>query len=55
LERPIVNGRGKIHVDDTRWIVEGKDLPTGSVVRVVAADGVVLRVEQVERPEKDDD
>jgi hypothetical protein len=54
LEKPIINGRGRIHVDDTWWRVEGKDLPTGSLVRVVAADGVVLRVERAERLEKDD-
>jgi membrane protein implicated in regulation of membrane protease activity len=48
LEAPIVNGRGHIHVDDSYWRVDGQDMPAGSLVRVVAADGVVLKVEQVE-------
>jgi membrane protein implicated in regulation of membrane protease activity len=47
LEQPIVNGYGFIHVDDTRWRVMGQDLPAGSRVRVVAVDGVLLKVEPV--------
>jgi membrane protein implicated in regulation of membrane protease activity len=46
LETPIVNGRGHIHVDDSYWRVDGLDMPAGAVVRVVAAEGVVLKVEQ---------
>jgi membrane protein implicated in regulation of membrane protease activity len=48
LEHPIVNGRGKIRVDDSTWKIEGEDCDTGVKVKVVAADGVVLRVEIVE-------
>ena len=47
LEQPIVNNRGRIHIDDTWWSVEGEDLPAGTSVKVVAADSVVLRVEPV--------
>lgn len=47
LEEPIVNGRGKVRVDDTIWRVEGEDMPNGSKVRVVAVDGVVLKVEKL--------
>ena len=46
LEAPIVNGRGHIHVDDSYWRVDGQDMPAGTPVRVVAADGVVLKVER---------
>jgi membrane protein implicated in regulation of membrane protease activity len=46
LEVPIVNGRGHIHVDDSYWRVDGHDMPAGTPVRVVAADGVVLKVER---------
>jgi hypothetical protein len=46
LEEPIVNGRGKIRVDDTTWRVEGDDLPAGTRIKVVAVDGVVLKVEK---------
>lgn len=46
LEEPIVNGRGKVKVDDSLWRVEGEDLPVGTKVRVVDVDGVVLKVEK---------
>jgi membrane protein implicated in regulation of membrane protease activity len=48
LAEPIVNGRGKIRVDDTNWRVFGPDLPSGTRVRVAAADGTLLTVEPVE-------
>lgn len=41
----IVNGRGKVHVGDSQWLAMGPDMPVGSEVRVVAVDGVTLRVE----------
>jgi membrane protein implicated in regulation of membrane protease activity len=44
LQEAIIDGRGKIRVDDSIWRVEGKDLPVGSKVRVIGVDGVVLRV-----------
>jgi membrane protein implicated in regulation of membrane protease activity len=47
LEEPIVNGRGKVRVDDSIWRVEGDDMPVGSKVRVKAVDGVVLKVEKI--------
>lgn len=47
LEIPIENGRGKIKVDDTHWRVEGPDLPVGTKVKVVAVDGVVLKVDKI--------
>jgi len=46
LEAPIVNGIGKLRVDDTTWKIEGADLPAGSHVKVVGVDGTILRVEQ---------
>lgn len=42
---PIHNGRGRIKIGDTIWIVNGPDLPAGSRVRVVASEGSDLRVE----------
>lgn len=45
LKEPIVNRRGRIHVDDTMWRIEGQDLPAGTTVIVTAADGIVLKVE----------
>ena len=46
LEKPIVNGQGKVNVDDTSWKIAGEDLPAGNRVKVVGVDGVVLQVEQ---------
>ncbi len=45
LSEAIVNGTGKIHVDDTMWKVEGADLPSGTKVRVTGVAGTVLTVE----------
>ena len=46
LEQPITNNVGVIRVDDSTWRITGADLPAGSSVRVVGADGVILKVEQ---------
>jgi membrane protein implicated in regulation of membrane protease activity len=51
LENPIVNGLGKIRVDDSTWKISGADCESGSRVKVVGADGVVLRVEPVANQE----
>jgi len=44
---PVENGRGKITVDDSTWRVEGPDCAAGTRVKVVAADGTLLRIEPV--------
>jgi inner membrane protein len=44
LDRPIVDGRGQLKVDDTVWLVEGPDLPAGMRIRVTGADNTLLRV-----------
>ena len=46
LEAPIVNGRGKLKADGMLWTMEGKDIETGALIRVVGTDGVILKVEQ---------
>lgn len=50
LDQPIVNGVGKVQVDDSTWRVKGPELPAGTPVRVVGVDGVVFVVERVEQP-----
>jgi membrane protein implicated in regulation of membrane protease activity len=45
LERGIVNGHGRVQIADAYWDVNGPDLPAGTAVRIVAADGMSLRVE----------
>jgi len=48
LDHPIVNGVGKVTVDDSTWRVKGPDLAAGTNVRVVGVDGVVFVVESTE-------
>lgn len=50
LETDIVNGRGRATVGDTHWTVEGPELPTGTRVRVIGVDGIILRVEAADDP-----
>ena len=46
LEEDIVNGIGKIRVDDTIWRVEGPSLGAGSTVVVTGVDGATLTVDR---------
>ncbi|WP_257386797.1 NfeD family protein [Tahibacter caeni] len=48
LATAIENGRGKAHVGDSLWSVEGPDLPAGARVAVVGVDGTLLRVQAVD-------
>lgn len=48
LDRPIINGVGKVIVDDSTWRVKGPDLAAGTKVRVTDVDGVVFVVEPAE-------
>lgn len=45
LDEAIVNGYGKVRVDDSTWKVEGPDAPVGTSVKVVGVEGVLLKVE----------
>lgn len=44
LEAPILNGDGRVRIDDTIWRVQGPDMPSGTRVKVTAADGATLTV-----------
>ncbi|MCW8890080.1 MAG: NfeD family protein, partial [Sedimenticola sp.] len=44
LSEPVVNGQGKIRVDDTTWKISGDDCAAGVRVKVIDVDGVVLKV-----------
>ena len=46
LDQGIVNGRGRVQIADAFWVVEGPELPAGTPVRVVAVDGMTLKVQQ---------
>jgi len=47
LKEPIVDGVGKIYVDDAQWRINGADCDAGTQVNVVSADGLILYVEPV--------
>lgn len=44
LDEAIVNGVGKIRVDDSTWKIRGRDMAAGSQVEVYDVDGVELLV-----------
>lgn len=48
LQEPIVEGRGRIRLDDTWWPVNGGDLPAGTRIRIASARGRMLTVEEIE-------
>ena len=44
LDAPVVNGHGKIRVDDSTWkVVVDRDCPAGTRLRIVGVNGVVLK------------
>jgi membrane protein implicated in regulation of membrane protease activity len=47
LDGAIVDGRGRLKVDDTVWPVAGPDLPVGTRVRVIGTENTLLRVEPI--------
>ena len=47
LSEPIVEGSGRVRIDDTVWQVRGPDAPAGARVVVTGADGAVLTVDGV--------
>ena len=49
LSEPIVNGEGKIKVDDTTWKVHGEDCENCTKVKVVGVQSTVFQVEHVDQ------
>jgi len=48
LAEPVVNGLGKIRVDDSTWKIEcHDDLPAGAKVEVTQVEGTVLQVKKL--------
>ncbi|MCI4568660.1 NfeD family protein [Lysobacter sp. CFH 32150] len=45
LDRAIVNGQGRVQIADAYWTVTGPELPMGTPVKIIAADGMTLKVE----------
>jgi membrane protein implicated in regulation of membrane protease activity len=48
LQVPIVDGQGKVKVDDSTWKIEGEDCPAGTKVKIVSLNNVVFKVEIVQ-------
>lgn len=47
LDVPISGGFGRLPLGDTIWRISGPDLPAGQRIRIIGADGAVLRVEAI--------
>lgn len=45
LETPIVEGSGRVRIDDSIWRITGPDLPAGAKVIVLKVDGTLLVVD----------
>jgi membrane protein implicated in regulation of membrane protease activity len=45
LSEPILNGSGRVALDDSVWRIAGPDLGAGQRIRIVGHDGAVLKVE----------
>ncbi len=45
LHEAIVNGEGKVRLDDAVWRVRGADAPAGEKVRIVGVSGMLLETE----------
>ena len=46
LDQAITGGRGRIKLGDAYWVVQGPDLAAGTSVRVIAVDGLTLKVQE---------
>lgn len=49
LVEPIINGTGKIKVDDSTWRVKGEDAPLGTQVKITGVDGIVFDIEIIKK------
>lgn len=48
LSSAIENGRGKVKVGDTLWLVSGPDMPNGTKVKVTGAQASMLIIEAID-------
>jgi membrane protein implicated in regulation of membrane protease activity len=46
LVEPIVNGRGRVKIDDSVWRAEGNDAPLGTRMIVTGVQGAILKVDR---------
>ena len=48
LNEPVIDGTGRVQVDDSSWRIEGQDMAAGVRVKVVAINGSTLKVVKVD-------
>ncbi|MDM8547113.1 NfeD family protein [Candidatus Venteria ishoeyi] len=48
LEKAIINGRGRVKLDDSFWRVRGEDLPVDTVVKITGIQDTDLVVERMD-------
>lgn len=48
LHEPIINGQGKIKVDDTIWKVQGEDCDINAKVKITGVRGTVFEVDRTD-------
>lgn len=48
VSEPIINGKGKVKIGDSQWMVQGEDAEVGANVKVTSVKGNRLIVENVE-------
>src|SRR3569833_921808 len=46
LIEPIVNGRGRVKIDDSTWRAEGQDAPLGTRMVVTGVQGAIFKVDR---------
>ncbi|MDB6097075.1 MAG: nodulation efficiency family protein [Francisellaceae bacterium] len=44
LEEAIINGQGKVKIEDSIWTVSGEDLPKGAKVEIIGCEGMILKI-----------
>lgn len=47
LSEPIINGIGRIHVDDTIWRISGPDMEAGTKIVIDGMEGTILHVKPI--------
>ena len=50
LDEALSNGRGRVQMDDTYWLVaseDGSEIAAGTTVEIVSADGATLLIKPV--------
>ena len=45
LKKAIIDGQGKVNVDDSTWKIEGEDCPSGTKIKIISVNNVVFQVE----------